>query len=235
MKSNPKILNHLSLSIPRRAQRGFSLIETATTMAILAIGVLGLSTIVSISIRDDKAMQASLVRTNLSATLRAALTNRKSLKNTILNNPEMKAVITGSSADYAVVGGRVYSDNRPYGIEIYDSENRVLAGKAADASGNPEAPAYYTTGGSRCTTPGVGSCLLSVTAALHVQGEADWDSVDHMKPVLYYPDWHPTYKPDFLMVVYSIETLSNGSSTIQKKRLAGSVFISMEDVEGLLP
>ena len=217
---------------------GFSLIEMVVTMVIISVGLMGFSTAVFRSLEDDRNLQASLARSNLSATLRKALTHRKSLKNTVLSNPVMKVSVTVAPADYAAVGGIFYTDSRPYGIEIYDTDNRILAGKGVDASGAPATPVYYTTDGTRCSTPGTGKCLLACTTTVHIQGKVKGGTPDNMVPYTYYSlsNWDPTLKPDFFMIRYNIAFIPTASTTeIQKKPITGTVFVSIEDVEGLLP
>lgn len=235
-RTHHQLKHHRQNFNPKTAQRGFSLIELLISIALASMGLLAISSGVVLLLNSEKSVQTTLSRTVLRTLVQKALTNRKSLKVTILSNPVMKAAVSGTASDYAAIGGTLFTDNRAYGIEIRDSGNQILAGKGADATSTGSTPVYYTVEGLPCSTPGMGNCLIASSAVVRIQGKAEWGTTANMIPRASYPAPNPTFKPDFMMVTYKIEILAGtGSTNIQRKPFEGTAFILIDDVESLVP
>ncbi len=221
-----------------KPQCGYTLVEILTSLAIASTGALGMGSLI-LHIQDSaRSLQISTTRSELNFMIRRLLLNRNSLKETLLRNPPMKVAVTAATADYAQVGGVLYTDNRAYPVGLFDNQGQRMVGAGADDTGSPETPVYYTIEGAICSTPGFDNCLIATTAVVRIQGLAMWGSPDNMfpAPAYPYPAWHASFKPEFMTVSYTIKFMADHKGvTIAKKPFTGTVFLAVDDIGNLVP
>lgn len=205
------------------SSQGFTLMEVVISLVIGVIGVLIFSSGVLSVLQSADFFKTTITRDELALTIRRALINPKSFKITANNNPVMKAVVTN---DYSTFGD-VYS-NQVYGIHVYDVSGMQLTGASADHD-SAEDPRYFTNEGFPCSTPGSSSCRVKITASFMIQGSPLWASPNSVVPTAKYPSWPGAPGPDFMLISYTIEILSDADE-IERKPLTGSVFISLDDL-----
>lgn len=207
------------------SRNGFTLMEMMVGLAIGCLGIFIFSSAVLKAQSSEAWVETSAARGELALAVRRTILDRRSLTVTVAMNPVLKAVVHN---DYS---GAVSSANSGqfYGIDLYDSSQKKIAGADADATHPTASPVYYTTDGYPCATLGVGKCFISVKASFMFQGHPVYSSYHDVVPTVSYPAWDSRLTPDFLQFNYSI-VYDDATPGITRKPVEGSVFINYDDL-----